>query len=301
MEWTLTRLNCRSAYLTPGSNSRLWSRLCWAVASDALPGLTLEDWFASYEAGDPLVVVGDLIPEVSFPVPAMYRASRWNDEPPVSLPYPVWEEVVRSGRLQQRPPTSPNVHAVERTHVSLSRSTGRAAEGALYSQHGWYAPGGFLLFALVDDLIGIDGFRQLLEAVCLEGWGARRNVGYGEISIETCEPVVPPSSTAFAMTLGHIHPTPELPTEGWWRWAGAQVVPHDPDTRAALIAPDRLTNHPLHRYHYTTMLEPGATFATGGELGREYFGSVLRYEVGETSLYHYGMAPLYPVATLEEA
>lgn len=300
MQWVLARLDCRSPYLTPGSNSRLWSRLCWAVASDALPGLTLEDWFASYEAGDPLVVVGDLIPAVAFPVPAMYRAHRGAVEPPATLPYEKWRDAVTTGNLPSRGQQAQPVQAVERAHVSISRSTGTAAEGVLYSHHGWFAPGGFLLFALVDSLIGMDGFKTLLDSVCQEGWGTRRNVGYGDIAVASCEAFEPPRADGYKMTLGHVHPTPELSEEGWWRWVGIPTIPHDPDTRQAIIAPDRETNHPLHRYHYTTMLETGATFANGAPQ-RQHVGRILKYSVSGKELYHYGMAPLYPIAKLKEA
>jgi hypothetical protein len=295
VHWVVARLSCKSMYLTPGLNSRLWSRMTWAVASGALPGLTVEDWLDSYESGDPLVVVGDLIPQGAMPVPAGYRAKKWDREPPAALPYGAWQDVVSSGSLPADLPRDAGALVGSRDHVSISRSNGKAADGALYSHHGWYAPNGFILYALVHDMLTVDDFKTLLDYVCKEGWGIRRNVGYGAIARESCEVIDPPAApSGWAMALGHIHPTEDLPA-GWWRWTGVSVVPHDPDSRGAIIAPDRTTNHPLHRYHYTTMLAPGATFAYDGDASW-HAGTVLRYLVDGKTLYHYGMSPLYPVA-----
>lgn len=268
--------------------------MTWAVASGALPGFTVEDWIDSYNSGEPLVVVGDLIPADAFPVPAGYRAKKWDREPPESLPYDAWQHLVSSGTLAAERRCDERLLAGSRDHVSISRSVGKAAEGALYSHHGWYAQHGFILYALVNELLTVDEFKTILQCVCDEGWGIRRNVGYGALVLESCDAIDPPvSESQWAMALGHVHPTQDLPA-GWWRWTGVSVVPHDPDSRGAIIAPDRMTNHPLHRYHYTTMLAPGATFAFDGAAPR-YAGTVIRYPVDGKMLHHYGMSPLYPV------
>lgn len=274
--------------------------MTWAVASGALPGLTVEDWLSSYDSGEPLVIVGDLIPADAFPVPAGYRAKQLEQELPAALPHDAWQQLVSKGRLDADVRPNPGSLAASRDHVAISRSTGKAADGALYSHHGWYARNGFVLYALVHGMLTVGDFATLLGYVCEEGWGIRRNVGYGAIAIESCDRFDPSAESRLGVALGHVHPTKDLPTVGWWRWAGVSVVPHDPISRGALIAADRTTNQPLHRYHYTTMLAPGATFAFD-EAVPSYAGTVLRYRVDGTMLYHYGLSPLLPVATARGA
>ncbi len=297
MEWIRATFECRSPYLFPGRNCTLWGRLCWIVAEGGLDGVSLDDWFQSYESGEPYVVVGDLLPYGEMPTPALYRAAAGLEDVPKSYPLSDWENAIRAGRLSgTKNGQDLAVVAVERTHVSLSRSKGSAAEGALYTAEGWYSPGGMVLYALAHEGIGAPGVQKLLEALCEEGWGLRRNVGYGQLKLISCEPMESPKfeGNDLFVTLGHIHPTEDLPAEGWWRWTGVPVIPHDPDSRRAMIDPEREDNHPLSRYHFTTMLQPGATFR--GAPQQPFAGAVLKYQAGNRTLYHYGMSPVLPIA-----
>jgi hypothetical protein len=175
---------------------------------------------------------------------------------------------------------------VERQHVVMDRSTGTTVEGGLRTEKGEWPPEGIVMMALLDEALGLESFKKMLVLLCTEGWGYGRNYGYGQIELASIEPLNRPASTGHVVTLGHCHPTDDLPEDGYWRWTGVPVLAHNPDTRRAILP---------HRF--TTMLAPGATFASD----QPHVGQVLHARLPHNDDYlHNGMVPTWPVKTPEE-
>lgn len=298
METYVVRLQCRSPYLTPWRNCTLWGRLCWIISDGRLPAWDIDTWLDWYREGIPPLVLGDAFPADGVPVPAAFLAlSRQRivhslpegmESPPKTLPWDDWKTLCDTGKF---PPTARRpkdedadvlaakngkVHRAERMHVVMDRETGRATDGGLRSELG-FQPDELLFVAKVDSALGKQGLETLLRELCLEGWGQGRTYGYGHVEFLGIESVESPQPTGWAVTLGHCHPTDDLPDEGYWRWTGVPVRPHDPATRKA---PDQ---------HFTTMLLPGACFAAD----KSFIGRTIPLD-GRSDYLHYGLAPTWP-------
>lgn len=280
----VVRIRCESPYLTPWRNGTLWGRMAWAAASGAVPGWAGEDLAVWAGMGELPLVVGDAFPYDEVPVPAACLArSDGAAKRPKALPWPDWLRLCADGTWPDAPAAP--AHEVERTHVSLSRETGAAIDGQLRSEVGWQPPEGVVFVAILSEEMDEAAFRALLEVLCAEGWGYGRSYGYGALALRSVERVEPPPDGAHRVALGHLHPTDDLPAEGWWRWASVPVLPHDPATRRAILP---------HRY--AAMLAPGATFAAGDAASGGRFGRVITPDIpGHPGYAHYGVAPAWPV------
>lgn len=290
METYLVRLKPRSPYLTPWRNCTLWGRLTWIVADGRLPGWDIDTWIARYKAGMPPLVVGDAFPEEAVPVPALRLATaNGTEKRPKTLPWEDWKKLCASGDW---PPEIAQVRAqpkVERMHVVMSRATGTALllddpekpdkkRGQLRTEVG-DQPETLILLAQVNDTLGKAGLETLIRELCLDGWGQGRTYGYGHIESLGIEDAVRPAPTGWVATLGHCHPTSGLPQDGYWRLTGVPVRPHDAETRRA-----------QESQQFTTMLLPGASFATD-EL---FIGQSLSSDARANYL-HGGLAPTWPL------
>lgn len=260
MQTYLVRLRCRSPYLTPWRNTTLWGRLAWIVADGRLPGSTIVDWIDLTREGSPLLVVGDAFPSDAFPVPAIYLArTDGAGKKPKTLPWKNWLDLCRTGTWPELSAEIRSLPRVERAHVVLSRESGAALliedperpeekRGQLRTEIGWQ-PLELMVVAQVDDTLGRAGLETLMVELCKDGWGQGRTYGYGHVELAGIEEVERPAPTGWVATLGHCHPTDDLPQEGFWRWTGVPVRPHDPNSRKG------------EREFFATMLLPGASFA----------------------------------------
>ncbi|WP_428939776.1 hypothetical protein [Fontivita pretiosa] len=282
MQSYLVRFECRSPYLTPWRSCTVWGRLSWIIASGAVAGWNIQDWIAFHNEGEHLLIVGDGLPYDAIPVPAVFLANASGPHKrPKTLAWPQWLELCRTGAWPTDSSRPHLPHEVQRQHVRISRATGTALEGQLRTERGQWPSEGIAMAVLVDDALGADGFRKMLDVLCAEGWGYGRSYGYGHIELRSIEPLSRPAPTGYVATMGHCHPTDNLPQQGWWRWSGVPVLAHDPATRRAILP---------HRF--TTMLAPGATFATD----QIYLGQTLETEIGPIRNYlHAGIVPTWPV------
>lgn len=279
MDTYLVRLTCRSPYLTPWRSCTLWGRLSWIVADGRLPGWSIQDWIECYRAGIPPLVVGDAFPYDAVPVPALYLATATGPQKrPKTLLWPDWLELCQSGDWPESP-QSHKAHRVERMHVVIARDSGTTVDGGLRTEAGEWPAKGLVLLAQVDETLGESGLRVLMEELCKDGWGQGRTYGYGHIELTSIEPIDRPQRTGQVATLGHCHPTDDLPEVGYWRWTGVPVRPHDQDSRRG------------EKQFFTMMLLPGACFAA--QTG-ERVGQAIRIE-GRPDYRHYGIAPTWPV------
>jgi hypothetical protein len=279
MQTFLVRLGCRSPYLTPWRNCTLWGRLTWIVADGRLPRWSIEDWIEYTREGIPPLVVGDAFPFDAVPVPATYQvAASGPMKRPKTLPWTDWLRLCQAGKW---PADGAKVvtSRAERMHVVIGRDTGTTVEGGLRTESGEQPAKGLLIVAQVDDALGERGLRTLIDELCMEGWGQGRTYGYGHIRLDSITPIDRPEPTGWSVTLGHCHPTDDLPEDGYWRWAGVPVRRHDPQTRMGPIQ------------EFTAMLSPGATFAAD----RDWIGTSLQ-PADRPNYLHYGLAPTWPVA-----
>ena len=288
MHLYLVHLRCRSAYLTPWRSCTLWGRFCWIVANGAIPGWNISDWLQFHRDGLPLMIIGDGLPFDAIPVPGIFLANA--NGPlirPKSLPWPLWLELCRKATWPDGASNERVELGVERQHVSMNRSSGAAGQGQLRTEQGFWPSGGIIIVAWIDDALGLEGFKKIVDVFCTEGWGTGRNHGYGEIELASLQPLSRPATTGRVVTLGHCHPTDDLPQDGYWRWTGVPILAHAPDTRRAILP---------HRY--TTMLAPGATFATD----RLHLGRIIQAQLPPIQDYlHNGVVPTWPVHYQEEA
>lgn len=289
----LVHLKCVSPYLTPWRSCTLWGRLSWIVASGGLKGWTIERWIAAYDADTPPLVVGDGLPFDAVPVPHLLLESADVDEAgkeaqnnhpkskPKTLTWDSWQTYVQSG---QYPADSKDLTMVreDRTHVVLDRSSGTALEGQLRTESGDQPRQGIFFIALVDDSLGEAGLRELVNALCKEGWGYGRSYGYGALDLYGMKPISLPSRGDYMVTLGHCHPDDSLPQEGAWRWTGVRVRPHDAESRKG------------PKEFFTTMLRPAACFK--GQSERGWVGRMMRMD-GRSDYRHYGLAPVWPLTS----
>lgn len=281
MDTFLVRLWCHSPYLTPWRNCTLWGRMSWIVADGRLPGWTIEDWVAFVREGLPPLVVSDAFPYDAVPVPALHLAKASGDQKrPKALPWPEWLTLCQTGMWPERVAT-PRLHRSERTHVVISRDTGTALEGQLRTELGLQPVEGLVVVARVDPSLGRNGLELLFEELCREGWGQGRTCGYGQIEIRSVEPLSPVKSDGWITTLGHCHPTDDLPEEGFWRWTGVPVRPHNPETRKGPVQ------------FFTTMLSPGACFPKKAD--EDWVGRTLDLP-NLSACVHCGLAPTWPLA-----
>lgn len=292
MQPYLVHLKCLSPYLTPWRNCTVWGRLCWTVASGAVPGWTIADWIERHRAGLFPLIVGDGLPFDALPVPAIFLAKASGPQKkPKTLPWPQWLELCQTGIWPADAAKPSVVHEVQRQHVKIDRATGTALEGQLRTEQGSWPSGGIVMAAWVDDALGVENFRQMLQVLCTEGWGYGRNYGYGRIELASLEPLNRPAATGYVATLGHCHPTDDLPQDGFWRWTGVPILAHDPNTRRAVVS-ERFTTA-----RFTTMLAPGATFKTD----QPQLGRIIQAQLPPLNDYlHNGLAPTWPVHYPEE-
>lgn len=291
MKTYLVRLRCLSPYLTPWRNSTLWGRFCWIIADERLDGWTIADWLECYQIDKPPLIVGDALPSNAVPVPAIYHAIPRADgeKTPKTLPWEEWQQLCATGSFPEpkkpepkkedsdaAPSKNGKVQRVERMHVVMDRASGRAVDGGLRSEHG-YQPEELVIVAQADDTLGREGVEKLFKELCLEGWGQGRTYGYGAIKLIGVTEIERPDPTRWVVTLGHCHPTDELPQEGYWRWSGVPVRPHDSETRRG---PTQL---------FTTMLLPGATFSADKPCIGRNLGIA-----GHDEYLHYGITPTWP-------
>lgn len=289
MENYLVRLKPQSPYLTPWRSCTLWGRLSWIIADGRLPGWDIQTWIGCYREKMPPLVVGDAFPADAVPVPALYLASAKGPEKrPKSLPWEDWKTLCAMGAWPQKRERARALPKVERSHVVLSRETGAALllddpekpdkkRGQLRTDIGWQ-PEELILVAQVDDALGKAGLETLIRELCKDGWGQGRTYGYGHVQLGDIEKLEVPPATGWVTTLGHCHPTDDLPHEGFWRWTGVPVRPHNPSTRKG---PEQ---------HFTTMLLPGASFETESP----FIGRTISWN-GRDDYLHYGLAPTWPI------
>lgn len=254
----------------------MWGRLCWIISDGRLPPWDIDTWLEYYREGTPPLVIGDAFPADAVPVPALFQAAASDDyRPTKTLPWESWLAVCGTGAFPEG--SSPPVGDALRAHVVMNRKSGTALDGGLRTEKGLQPRNGLLLVAKIDDTLSHSGLETLLGELCREGWGQGRTYGYGAIRLKSIEPLEVPSGRDLSVTLGHCHPTDDLPDEGYWRWTGVPVRPHDPATRKA---PDQ---------HFTTMLLPGACFATD----ESHIGRTIPLD-GRSDYLHYGLAPTWP-------
>ncbi len=300
MDTYLVRLKPLSPYLTPWRSCTLWGRLCWIIADGRLPGWKIEDWLECYKIGEPPLIIGDAFPSNAVPVPAIYHAlpkekieqllPEGVEAPPKTLTWEEWRDLCATGKFLKpkentdaMPSKNGKVQRTERIHVVMDRASGRAAYGGLRTEIGWQ-PDELIFVARVDSALGLRGLETLVRELCLEGWGQGRTYGYGHVEFLSVEDAERPESTRWAATLGHCHLTDDLPTDGYWRWAGVPVRPHDLGRRQG------------KEQFFTTMLLPGATFATD----KTGIGHAISWD-GRKDYLHYGLAPTWPVSPVRES
>lgn len=271
------RLKPLSPYLTPWRNSTLWGRLSWIVADGRLPRWDIREWLDSYRGDQPPLVVGDAFPSDAVPVPAIFQALPRHEETRKTLPWEEWLGACATGAFPEKNSGDHKTRTSERVHVVMDRATGRSLEGGLRSERGWQ-PDELILIAQVGDALGKQGLETLLTELCKEGWGQGRSYGYGGIRLCGIEELELPERTGVVVTLGHCHPTDDLPAGGFWRWAGVPVRPHDLETRRAPTQ------------YFTAMLRPAATFSTD----RGVVGKAIALD-GSDDYLHYGLAPTWPL------
>jgi len=171
----------------------------------------------------------------------------------------------------------------ERSHVVIDRGTGTAAEGQLRTELGFLPPSGVVVVALLGDLLPLGDLKRMLESLAKEGWGYGRNYGYGSIELESVEPLDKPRDSGAFVTLGHCHPTDDLPEAGWWRFRGVPVRKHDPATRRA------------PHLQFATMLDAGACFEGSLDGDKPYVGQMLFDPLQDGDSHaHHGFAPVWP-------
>lgn len=290
MQTYLVRLRCLSPYLTPWRNCTLWGRLSWIVADGRLPGWTIEDWIEVTRNGQPPVVVGDGFPTNAVPVPALFLATATGTEKrPKTLTWDDWTVLSTFRRWPERREHAGAIARVERMHVVLSRDTGTALlledpdkpekrRGQLRTEIG-EQPSELIILAQVDDILGPEGLETLMRELCKDGWGQGRTYGYGNVELISVEATERPAPTGWVATLGHCHPTEDLPREGYWRWTGVPVRPHDVASRRGATE------------SFTTMLLPGASFASDDPTAGRSVGIDDRKDY-----LHVGLAPTWPIA-----
>lgn len=277
----LIRLRCLSPYLTPWRNCTLWGRLSWIVADRRLDGWTIDEWARRYQESNPPLVVGDAFPSDAVPVPAFFQANA-KEKRPNHLPWNDWLTLCKTGRWPSEPPR-PRTRRTVRMHVVMNRQLGSALDGGLRTEIG-EQPDELLIVALIDDSLGETGLHSLITKLCEDGWGQGRSYGYGQIGLDSVVPLERPSEGEWMVTLGHFHSTEELPANGYWRWVGVPVRPHDRESRRG------------ERQLFTSMLQPGSSFESSGT---EAVGRVIEW--AERSDYqHYGISPVWPVSGTRE-
>jgi hypothetical protein len=172
--------------------------------------------------------------------------------------------------------------------VVLSRETGAALllddpgrsdkkRGQLRTEIGWQ-PNELILVAQSDDILGRAGLETLITELCKDGWGQGRTYGYGQVELAGIEHLERPAPTGWVVTLGHCHPTDDLPQDGYWRWTGVPVRPHDPQSRRG---PEQF---------FATMLMPGASFGTDTAA----LGCAVALP-GRADAIHMGVVPTWPL------
>ena len=276
MDTYLVRLRPVSPYLTPWRNCTLWGRLAWIVQSGHLPGWDIARWVGLTPEGLPPVIVGDAFPVDAVPVPAKFRqgSTRAHKDFKV-LPWDSWQALCASGvwpKLDQPTPTP----RIERMHVSMNRSSGSSMEGGLRTEIGSQPKE--LLVVVQSNEMDQTGLELLFQELCIEGWGANRSSGYGQLQFESVEAIARPADTGWIVALGHVHPTDDLPEQGYWQWTGVPVRPHDAQSRQG------------RQDYFATMLGPGASFPTNAH----HIGRTIEWE-GRKDYRHFGIAPTWPV------
>lgn len=224
----------------------------------------------------PPLIVGDAFPIDAIPVPAIFDALPQEEiHIPKTLPWEDWVSLCETGKF----PKSKNgkIRRVERMHVVMDRAKGTSVDGGLRSEQG-FQPEKLVFIALVDDALGLNGLKTLVEKLSAEGWGQGRTYGYGHVTLDSIEKISPPSEGDYFVSLGHLHPTDDLP-KGYWRWEGVPVRPHDFETR-----------HGPTQY-FTTMLMPGATFEQNE---KEWLGRCIGLNTIQDYL-HFGISPIWRV------
>lgn len=279
METYLVRIQCLSPYLTPWRNCTLWGRLCWIIADGRLDGWDIETWLVMYEESSPPLVLGDGFPADAVPVPAIFQVTADGEEKPSkTLPWEDWLELCKVGKWSEKKNgKAAKTPQIERVHVVMDREKGSSVDGGLRTEIGWF-PKEVVIVAQVDSNLSESGLKSLFEELCKEGWGQLRTAGYGQIRLNTIEQTTPPETSGYAVTLGHCHPTDDLPQEGYWRWTGVPVRPHSLHERKG----------PSQRF--TTMLLPGSSFATNAS----FIGQTIPWN-GRPDYRHYGLAPTWPI------
>ncbi|NUL81827.1 MAG: hypothetical protein HUU60_03770 [Armatimonadetes bacterium] len=279
-------LICASPYLTPWRNATLWGRLTWGVANGAAKGWTIEKWLQAYEENRPPLVVSDGFPKEAVPVPALYQAELpHKGKKPKTLPWAAWLELCKNGAWPDV--KEEEVPELNRTHVMIGRETGTVGEAALRTEKGWHPKDGILIVAMLSDDLSEDDFRSLVNYLCFEGWGYGLSYGYGAIDLNGIYPLDRPDAGHCVAALGHIHPTDDLPADGYWRWTGVPIRRRD---NPALGNQGQLA--------FAPMLATGSSFPLGHD--RASVGELRKPDTDSNSKYvHYGLAPTWPLMMSE--
>ena len=286
MNHYLIHIECRSPFLTPWRSPTLWGRLCWLVKSGVLDNWTIDTWINAFMDSSPPLILSDGLPIHAVLTPAVFLATAdAAQEIPKTLPWEKWLELCITGEI---PETEKNQRhepkmetKVARQHIKMDRATGTTIEGALRTERGDMPLDGILIMAQTDDSLGTESLKILFETLCIEGWGYGRNYGYGQIALRSIEEFIRPPGTGNVVTLGHCHPTDDLPRDGFWRLTGVPVLVHDTQTRHALLP-----------WRFASMLSPGATFHADDLSIGKIISSLID---GNNNHLHNGLVPTLPV------
>ncbi|MCL6623641.1 MAG: hypothetical protein K6T17_03360 [Fimbriimonadales bacterium] len=291
MRWKLIHIQCLSPYLTPWRAPTLWGRLAWIIAEGAIPDWDISTFISFYKENQPPLILSDGLPKDAIPTPLHWQ-SAWaqsNSKPPKTLP---WDTL---NALRQNPSQPPREAEGEHERgereialwrTAIDRATGKASEGALRADHGWIAPQGILIFALVHNVFTDETLQKLFLNLSAEGWGNMRSSGNGAFKVQSIQDFNPDINDPDGfMLLAHCHPTKDMPAEGLWKLNSVPVLPHHPDTGRPV--------GPLPPPQRATMLAPGASFKE--KQPKPFYGTLLPLGRIHPDYLHYGIAPALPI------
>jgi hypothetical protein len=291
VRWKLIHIQCLSPYLTPWRAPTLWGRLAWIIAEGAIQDWDIKTFITLYRENQPPLILSDGLPKDAIPIP-LHWLSAWAEKTsklPKTLP---WDTL--NAQRQNPPPHPPEAEdksergerEIALWRTAIDRATGKATEGALRSDHGWLAPEGILVFALVHDILSDETLQELFQILSVEGWGNMRSSGNGAFKVQSIQDFNPsiPDPDGF-MLLAHCHPTEDMPPEGLWKVNSIPVLPHHPDTKRPI--------GPLPPTRRTVMIAPGASFKE--KQPEPFYGTVLFSSSIHSDYLHYGIAPALPI------
>lgn len=292
MNHFLILIKCRSPYLTPWRSCTIWGRICWLIKSGVIDGWTIDRWMQESMSDSPPLIVSDGLPVHGLPTPAAFLACAGVDQDiPKTVHWDYYQDLCMTGDPSVLPDKQPSDIRVSRQHVMMDRATGSTIDGQLRTERGVLAPEGIMIIVQSDSL-DRNKLLTIFKALCREGWGYGRNYGYGQLALEFVSDYSRPRSTGSVVTLGHCHPTEDLPKNGFWRFTGVPVLAHHPEARRPKMVHDSDKDTAKPEWLFASMLAPGATFQTDAQ----HLGKVISSQIdGNDNHLHNGLVPTLPV------